>query len=81
MKMKPRDVAGAGTGAQDETLTATQESETVSYKYVKNTSSHKFHLSGCDSVKDMKEKNKEYSNQSREEIIAEGYKPCKRCTP
>lgn len=81
MKMKPRDVAGAGTGAQDETLTATQESETVSYKYVKNTSSHKFHLSGCDSVKDMKEKNKECSNQSREEIIAEGYKPCQRCTP
>ncbi|MBP3804392.1 MAG: hypothetical protein J6I76_10925 [Oribacterium sp.] len=29
----------------------------------------------------MKEKNKEYSNQTREEIIAEGYKPCDRCRP
>lgn len=51
------------------------------YKYVKNTNTLRFHLPQCDSVKDMKEKNKEYSNQTREEIIAEGYKPCDRCRP
>lgn len=67
--------------APDETLAETQESETGDYKYVKNTNSHRFHLPACDSVKDMKEKNKEYSDQSRDEIIAEGYKPCQRCTP
>lgn len=48
-------------------------------KYVKNTNTLRFHLPQCDSVKDMKEKNKAYSNQTREEIIAEGYKPCSRC--
>ena len=48
------------------------------YKYVKNTNTLRFHLPQCDSVK---EKNKEYSNQTREEIIAEGYKPCDRCRP
>jgi len=51
------------------------------YKYVKKTTTLRFHLPQCDSVKDMKEKNKKYSNQTREEIIAEGYKPCDRCRP
>ena len=65
----------------NETLAATQVPEADTYKYVKNTSSHRFHLPGCDSVKDMKEKNKENSDQSRDEIIAEGYKSCQRCMP
>lgn len=49
--------------------------------YVLNKNSKKFHLPTCDSVKDMKEKNKEYSTKTREEIIADGYDPCKRCNP
>lgn len=49
--------------------------------YVLNTNTKKFHYPYCSSVSDMKEKNKEYSNKSREEIIADGYTPCKRCNP
>ncbi len=49
--------------------------------YVLNKNSHKFHIPSCDSVRDMKEKNKEYSNKSREEIMADGYDPCKQCRP
>ncbi len=49
--------------------------------YVLNKNSKKFHIPTCDSVKDMKEKNKEYSTKTRSEIIADGYDPCKRCNP
>ena len=49
--------------------------------YILNTNTKKFHYPYCSSVSDMKEKNKEYSNKSREEIIADGYTPCKRCNP
>lgn len=52
-----------------------------SCSYVKNKNTKKFHRPECGSVSEMKEKNKEYSNQTREEIIAEGYSPCKRCNP
>ena len=47
--------------------------------YILNKNSKKFHVPTCDSVNDMKEKNKEYSSKNREEIIADGYTPCKRC--
>lgn len=49
--------------------------------YVLNTNTKKFHLPDCSSVKTMKDKNKQVFNGSREEVIAQGYKPCKRCNP
>lgn len=35
----------------------------------------------CDSVNEMKEKNREYFGGTREEAISLGYKPCGRCEP
>lgn len=49
--------------------------------YVVNTSSGKFHIPSCDSVMEMKEKNKMISTESREELINQGYSPCKACNP
>ena len=49
--------------------------------YILNTNTKKFHYPYCSSVKDMKEKNKRETTQSREEIIEQGYQPCKRCNP
>ena len=49
--------------------------------YVLNTSSKKFHLATCSSVGDISEKNRAYSTDSAEELIAAGYKPCGRCHP
>ncbi len=49
--------------------------------YVLNTSSKKFHLSSCDSVETIADKNKLISDKSREELIEEGYKPCGKCNP
>ena len=48
---------------------------------VANKNTHKFHYSWCGSVTDMKEKNKLYFNGTRDELINQGYVPCKRCNP
>lgn len=49
--------------------------------YVLNTNTHKFHLPGCPSVETISPKNRKDVNESREQIISEGYAPCKRCNP
>ena len=49
--------------------------------YVLNTNSHKFHLPSCSSVETISPKNRKDVNESREQIISEGYAPCKRCNP
>lgn len=49
--------------------------------YIINTNTGKFHYADCSSVEDMAESNKLPSNLSRDEIIAQGYIPCKRCNP
>ena len=49
--------------------------------YVVNKNSGKFHHPDCSSVLDMKESNKEYTDKTREELIAEGKSPCGKCKP
>ena len=54
---------------------------TCAGSYVLNTNTHKFHVPGCASVDTIKSKNRKDVNVSREQIIREGYAPCKRCNP
>lgn len=49
--------------------------------YVLNTNTKRFHLPTCDSVIEMKTKNREYYYGGRDEIIEAGYVPCGRCKP
>lgn len=49
--------------------------------YVLNTSTHKFHLPDCDSVTDMKPQNRKDYSGSKQNLIDQGYDPCKRCNP
>ncbi|MCM1102510.1 MAG: DNA/RNA non-specific endonuclease [Clostridium sp.] len=49
--------------------------------YILNTNTHKFHYPYCDSVQEMSERNKLPYSGTREEVIAMGYVPCKRCNP
>lgn len=49
--------------------------------YVLNTDTKKFHRADCSSVSKMAEKNKKESNKTREELMADGYEPCKNCKP
>lgn len=50
-------------------------------QYVLNTSTGKFHRPDCSSVKKMADRNKRISDKTREELIKEGYEPCKNCNP
>ena len=54
---------------------------TTTSSYVLNTNSHKFHLPSCSSVDTISPKNRKDVNESREQIVSEGYAPCKRCNP
>ena len=49
--------------------------------YVLNTSTHKFHLPDCESVTDIKPQNRKDYSGSRQNLIDQGYNPCKRCNP
>lgn len=49
--------------------------------YILNTNTHKFHYPSCGSVKQMVEKNKQAYFGSRDDVIAMGYDPCKKCNP
>lgn len=76
--------AKSGTEKAAVTNTASAKADTavpVGTTYILNTSTHKFHLPSCASVKQMKEKNKEVFTGSRDEVIAKGYKACKNCNP
>lgn len=50
-------------------------------EYVLNTNSKKFHRPDCSSVDQMSAKNREGVEDTRENLIARGYDPCKRCNP
>lgn len=57
------------------------EPEPQGNTYILNTNTKKFHYPSCSSVKQMKESNKQVYTGSREDIISQGYDPCKRCNP
>lgn len=58
------------------TYTNADESERI---YIGNSHTHKYHYESCDSVRDIKEKNR--VRLSKAEAEAGGYVPCKRCNP
>lgn len=57
------------------------ESEPIGTDYVLNTNRMKFHRPGCSSVGDIAEHNRWDYTGSREDVLAMGYEPCKRCNP
>ena len=69
---------GTVESASEETTSAEKE-ETKTY--VLNISNGKFHLPDCDSVKKMKEENKQIMKCKRSELINAGYSPCGSCKP
>lgn len=83
----PYDWAGSNTHVAD-THTSSSSSATHSSSssssgsgsYVGNANTGKFHVSGCDSVDKMSEKNKVFFS-NRNDAINQGYVPCKRCNP
>ena len=64
-----------------ETSPPTQNDVVEQYDYVVNTNTKKIHYPSCSSVEDIKDKNRWDYSGSRDDLIAQGYVPCKRCNP
>lgn len=63
------------------TLPPTTAGQSEEQVYILNTSSKKFHLPSCGSVKNMKAENKAEFTGTREELTEMGYQPCGNCKP
>ncbi len=55
--------------------------EAVGVDYIINLNTGKFHCSDCQSVNQMAEHNKKEYTGDRDDLILQGYEPCKRCNP
>lgn len=71
----------AAPAPKTEVSNSTSSSSGVSSTYILNTNKKRFHTPDCSSVKQMKDANKKEFSGSRDELIAEGYVPCKKCNP
>lgn len=69
------------TGDSSESDTQGQSSENAKVEYILNTNSKKFHKPSCSSASSIKSENKEVYTGSRDDLIAQGYDPCKKCNP
>lgn len=76
----PATASDGGGEASEKGATETDEGKGVA-EYVLNTSSKKFHRPDCSSVGQMSAKNREDVEDTRDNLIANGYDPCKRCNP
>lgn len=67
--------------ADTETASSTLPENTEKVTYVLNKNTHKFHVPSCPSAADIKPKNRKEFTGTREDVIEQGYDPCKRCHP
>lgn len=73
------DYATGESRVDGEQNTGTEDSGDTTY--ILNTSSKKFHLEDCSLAEDIKGSNKEVFAGDRKDLIADGYSPCKSCSP
>jgi hypothetical protein len=70
--------SGGGNAENFDTYNNTEQQNTT--EYVLNTSSKKFHYASCSSVPKIAPDN--YATATnRDDIISQGYQPCKKCNP
>ena len=55
--------------------------DTANTEYVLNVNTKKFHKPTCSAAEQMKEENKQEYSGSRDDLITQGYEPCKKCNP
>ena len=56
-------------------------SSSATTEYILNMNTHKFHTLSCRSVKQMSNSNKSVYKGTRQDLINQGYDPCKICNP
>lgn len=86
-QLKPQSEKAAtpvSPGKPTENTTTPEPQQSTSQSqcdYVLNTNTKKFHLPSCSSADDIKATNRKDYNGSRDDLIAWGYVPFKRCSP
>ena len=73
--------AAAKQEETEEPSQAARDTLSETRTYILNTNTKKFHIPPCHSVDSMKDKNKKEYTGDREDIISQGYSPCKNCNP
>ena len=82
VSQSPADKSGTQQAAvQTESVKETSAPVSTGTEYILNTNTKKFHYPSCSSVKQMKASNKKEYTGSRDDLIAQGYDPCKKCNP
>lgn len=66
---------------KNNTSIADNERQNTSTEYILNMNTHKFHYSTCYSVKNISNSNKGTYKGDRQDLINQGYEPCKNCNP
>lgn len=69
------------TASTDDQSADSQTETPSTVTYVVNKKACKFHYPSCSSVPKIKTKNRMDSDQTRDELIAQGYVPCRDCNP
>lgn len=62
-------------------MSLSPDADVNNYSYVLNVKNKKIHLPTCSGVRDMSEANKEYTNKTISQLLAEGYSTCGSCKP
>lgn len=78
---KLADETHVATAEPTPTPSAGTNAEIKEVAYILNTNTKKFHYPSCSSVGQMKESNKKEYTGNRDDLINQGYEPCKRCNP
>lgn len=77
---KAGEPVGSGEGNNENEENGKEDTVTEE-QYVLNTNTRKFHRPDCESVEKIADKNKRISDKTRENLLEEGYEPCKNCNP
>ena len=77
LNLTPGTIPGNGEETGDGATAGVQ----AAYRYICNFKTFIFHRPDCETVARMSEKNKVYSNEDRQELIALGYRACGICRP
>lgn len=74
--VEAEDAADAGAAVSGEA-----KGRSVVSEYILNTNTKKFHRPSCSSADEIKDENRQTYSGDREELISQGYEPCKKCEP
>lgn len=75
-----KESTGATSGGNTASASAAARASTSGGAYRANINTKKFHTSECGYGIKISEENL-YTSNSREDMISQGYEPCKRCNP